>query len=354
MDTILLLETPTFEFPKGVLCHILSFIDTQQRLTSCSRVSHAWHEAAASATTTITASQLHEQHVGPADKPECPQHQANGADTPSSLALWLHRHGSNLTQLTVIKDSSSDWGWRPWFSVRRRLEWPVPWQQLSQLRNLGMRNLVVLDSSSLNSRTACCCQQQCCRGGCCSGSLAELCKLTSLTLRCCSFSSSLHSLGLARLTQLRHLELYSVVAGEGEDLQPGPACAAVVAAAEARLANQQEEAPPAELAAAAGAEEEHAAAAPAAAEPAAAEQEEVLVDEEVQQIEVDEEEQQIEAQEWWEPEDEEAEIPKAAVHFPPAQFLRCGLGSCLGDLVQLTHLYVGCLRLLPADVVGLS
>ncbi|WIA08090.1 hypothetical protein OEZ85_007553 [Tetradesmus obliquus] len=216
MDTILLLETPTFEFPKGVLCHILNFIDTQQRLTSCSRVSHAWHEAAASATTTITASQLHEQHVGPADKPECPQHQANGADRPSSLALWLHRHGSNLTQLTVIKDSSSDWGWRPWFSVRRRLEWPFLRCGLGSCLGdlVQLTHLYVSCLQQLRELEFCMC------GGLqrAAGALVELpASLTSLKIIChvnlqwLEFTDARMPGIFNSLSNLQHLELYDAL-----------------------------------------------------------------------------------------------------------------------------------------------
>ncbi|WIA28160.1 hypothetical protein OEZ86_010728 [Tetradesmus obliquus] len=247
MNTILLQETPTFEFPKGVLCHILSFVDTQQRLTSCS-VSHAWHEAAASSTRGITASSLHDlrDRCPATDEPDHLQHQADKPitveiDRPGSLALWLHRHGSNLAQLTVIKDSSSEWGWRPWFSVRRRLEWPFlrcgvgsclgDLVQLTHLY-LGCLRLLPADLVGLS------CLQQlrelefCMCGGLqrAAGALVELpASLTSLKIIChvnlqwLEFTDARMPGIFNSVGNLQHLELYDALSLDPQVLTRLPA-----------------------------------------------------------------------------------------------------------------------------------
>jgi hypothetical protein len=194
-----------------VLEHLLSYIDTRQRLGSFACVSRAWHAAAITATTSITDTKLgcQEEHSQPLDADDSTHLQGSRA---SSHTAWLQKHGTNLTQLTINQHCSS----------RHRVELSIPWQQLPQLRSLYITDTVLQQeepSTSVASSSS--------SGG--GNGLAALQELTRLELRTCTAPCTLSAYGLPALTNLRHLDISWVAAGEAQL----PAAAAAAWAAEA-------------------------------------------------------------------------------------------------------------------------
>jgi hypothetical protein len=193
-------------------------VQQQQRLHSCSLVCHAWHRAAAAATTSIS-------FVG-----------TPTAQAAASFLAWLEKHGSNVTSIDV---TGADRGYfRSLACVLPSLLFPC--QQLQQLSLKeaqlllpttscqasaaaaaaagttaapGSKDLCIQEgesssssSSSQHSDSKASMQQQ-------HLSVGALSSLTSLRLRTCTVTSLTASDGLACLStqsQLRRLQLHDI------------------------------------------------------------------------------------------------------------------------------------------------
>jgi hypothetical protein len=118
------------ELPFPVLVHILKFVPTAHRLSSCAAVCQSWAAAAAAATTNSAISQ-----------------GSFSADTVQSLSNWLDQHASDVVSIKVPEVS---------FSNKRKLynlhPLALPCAQLSKLKSLQLQGCSVqLDCSSSSS-----------------------------------------------------------------------------------------------------------------------------------------------------------------------------------------------------------
>uniref|UniRef100_A0A383VLI8 Uncharacterized protein n=1 Tax=Tetradesmus obliquus TaxID=3088 RepID=A0A383VLI8_TETOB len=304
-------EAQQFDFPSAVLAHILSYVETRQRISSCACVSRAWPAAAVSVTTSITDTKLgcREQHKHKQEQLPDPDGNSMRSSHASSLAAWLQKHGSHLTQLMVSEHCSQ----------RHNTDLSLPWQQLSQLQSLKVWDADLQSDAPSNGSGS--------SSSSSSGTgsmLAALQELTRLSLYGCTFPSTLFACGLPALTNLRHLEIDGVDARARQ----APAAAAARAAGLARA-----EAGPAAVAAA-GLVPAEAGPAAAAAAAAAAEVEEGRGD-------------------------EDAEAPymlaaAAALTVEYAHVLSCGLGHSLQALTQLTCLNLCSQLIQPSNFASLS
>lgn len=92
--------------PAEVLSRIISFVPTEQRLTSCTLVSRCWAQATAAATSSISVGQLH--------------------SVSTALQEYLRKHGQHITNMEL---------WEPI---------TASWQQCTLVRTLPCLNLVQL------------------------------------------------------------------------------------------------------------------------------------------------------------------------------------------------------------------
>jgi hypothetical protein len=211
------LQTPHAHLPEELLPKVLQHVQQQQRLHSCSLVCHAWHRAAAAATTSISV-------VG-----------TPTAQAAASFQVWLEKHGSNVTSIDVT-GAEKGYFRSLAFALPRLL---LPCQQLQQLSLYGVqlllpktpckasagaaaaaaaagtiaapgsRDFTILEQQSSSSQQpdskAGVQQQQL------HHQLSVVSSLTSLRLSSCTVTSMTASDGLAclsTLSQLRHLQLH--------------------------------------------------------------------------------------------------------------------------------------------------
>lgn len=236
------------QLPEDLLVRLLSCVDVQQRIGSCSLVCHSWRTAAAAATPDISITLRLQDTPNQLDEHCC------------SLAAWLGQHGGQSNSLTLACTECDGWPGPGYFYPEKRPPAPslyLPCSQLCQLKQLGVSGVPFTGMTLHPDATAAAAaaavaaaaaaaqdartrrvtrsftrrlrQQQSQAGP---DFLLGLSSLTKLQLANCSIAGWGQGLaGLSELTQLQHLQLEKVeVAGGSKEQDDSSECDVYTAA----------------------------------------------------------------------------------------------------------------------------
>jgi hypothetical protein len=186
-----------------ILVKVLSFVERQQRIGSCSLVCRAWRSAAAAATPDISIILPKQDTFTPLDL-RC-----------SSFETWLVHHGSQVHSLQLgCTDIITSWPLGMSMGRSSALRVHMPCQQLAQLQRLCVDNAQLQPSLTAGAPAAAgdYSSSSVAVGrvtrSCTNRILSGLSSLTMLQLTECSLGGRAQELAaLSALTQLQHLQL---------------------------------------------------------------------------------------------------------------------------------------------------